>query len=284
MSVGLSTYLSKAHEPLIEGLRHGGQAQHMRRALTSFGSGWRGIVGITSELMGVIAETEHALGVSVSKEGVPQFRKLAQKAAETGVFGKRALNAEEIGRYRKIAGQLEHAEGWAAKTGHDPIFINRDRQADLRSTIRHERIHSAHFADGNTKNPWWRGQVQKTGTLDQAIRKSSTWDTHSTNAIIDAYKGVKGVERESEILAWGNQSSKTFFREMEGAGFKDPRKLAFNPRSLVPAAPGRRGPLASLLNSLQSRLFRSGAGSSATTSLSRPLKQLSGSRVMRNSL
>jgi hypothetical protein len=279
----LSAYLSKAHEPLIEGLRHGGQAQHMRRALTAFGSGWRGIVGVTSELMNVIAG-EGSAGVSISKEWVSRSRKLAQKAAQTGVFGKRALNTQEIGRYRKIAGQLEHAEGWVDKTGHGLVLVDPQKSHDLRSTIRHERIHSAHFAGKNTKDPWWRGQVQKTGTLDQAIRKSSPWSTSTTDAIISGYKDVKGVERESETLAWGNQHNKAFFREMEGAGFKDPRKLAFNPRSLVPAAPARRGPMTALLNSLHTHLFRSSTGSSATTSLSRPLKQISGSRIARKSL
>lgn len=38
------------------------------------------------------------------------------------------------------------------------------------------------------------------------------------------------------------------------------------------------------LAQLQKRIFRSSAGAGATTSLSRPLKQLSGSRVTRKSL
>lgn len=140
---------ASAHKPGIEGLRHGGLAQTGRRALTRFGSGWRGISKLPSE----IAAGLHLKAASVGPKGLD------------AIIG-RVKNSPV--HYGSHIADLEAAKAWSERTGFNAVLLSEDLPQDMvRSSIRHERIHSLHGRSPN--HPFFREKLSKTPELRDAI-------------------------------------------------------------------------------------------------------------------
>ena len=231
--------LAEKHTPLIEGLRHGGVAQKIRKALTSFGSGWRGMVSVGegwgSRLFG------NSIAFTVSSPDLLVYA-LSDKATKSMPRGLRT--------------QITEALEWADKTGLSPVFVNKDLVkgkgfGELSRIVRHERIHSLHYS--NASDEFFRTELTKAGSLSESVEKGATemmlaaakqrgLDVSSTRVVEGVHQNVQQYVKEvtpqyslygapgdcrfdSERLAWSNQMDRGFFRRAKAAGLDDPRAL-----------------------------------------------------------
>ena len=129
----------------IEGMPSGGCGEKMRKALTEFGSPWRGLTGIPQKLLYKIAGTR-AGGVSVDIASQHTFSDILSEAGK--YWGTKST------RYQQFATQM----GQAKEAGHKamvfmptsrknmwgkevPIKYTGEQFKELKSTIRHERTH-----------------------------------------------------------------------------------------------------------------------------------------------
>jgi hypothetical protein len=240
---------SRAHTPAIEGLRHGGAAQQLRRRLTAFGSGWRGIASLpAADFQTLAGDTFTAAAI----HEVGRFRDIAAK-----------VPLSEQAR-RTLSQLYEYHE----QTGFAPIIANSGKLAELspeqrRWVIRHERIHALDYA--NSDHPFLAAKRKEVGGLRGAFFKASmdemelanrrAWPPAAPEAIrqaaqerastLDYIYQSQPMEKtqharmlSSETLAYGHQSSKTFFREARAAGLPLPqiRKPAAAPAASTLAA------------------------------------------------
>src|ERR1039457_2838172 len=137
-----------ARQTQIEGLRHGGVAQVLRKTLTEFGSGWRGVISLPSAFFPNGTE-----GISVGSSWIDQ--QLRRNPAVTP----------------EIRKTLEQGRKWTAQTGHFPVFINQDiKGAGYRyvaNTIRDERIHQVERR--SMSSPFFEQERSKLGSLANAV-------------------------------------------------------------------------------------------------------------------
>jgi hypothetical protein len=131
-------------QTMIEGLRHGGIAQKLRKLLTAFGSGWRGLVSMHPDVMDVINGTNSFFGGFVGGQSASheELAGYIQKIAES--------NRLSEGQKTVAGKHLGQALEWSRKTNFPAVLINQKTpRAGLRGVITHERIHAIHRANKN---------------------------------------------------------------------------------------------------------------------------------------
>jgi hypothetical protein len=128
----------------IEGLKHGGLAEQIRKLLTSFGSGWRGLMALPKVLQPLVKQR----GMSMTTQRLGTFLETAIKESSGGIKGK--LLAGQ--RRKALAGFLEEAGKYkgAEVAVINPLAIRKAAQKQgiayskaLKGTISHERFHQA---------------------------------------------------------------------------------------------------------------------------------------------
>lgn len=219
---------SRAHTPSIEGLRHGGVAQHMRRAMTAFGSGWRGLAFISAKDFEALAGPNFILGTISDVE-----------AFKTGA---KATDLSEQTR-----ATLQELYDYNSRTGFKPIIANPEKFDRLpswqqRTSIRHERIHALDYAFEDHR--FVAKKLKEVGGLKKAFLKASRNEltqyglppdqiekaAREQASRLEFLYRTQPMERaaharmlRSETLAYGHQDSKTFFREARAAGIRVPQ-------------------------------------------------------------
>jgi hypothetical protein len=225
-----STFLAhstrRSRQTQIEGLRHGGWGGG-RRSRTDFGSGWRGLVKVPQNALP--REPGFAW---VAPDFAKQQNELSfylDRAEERGIKPEAAA---------KLRRDLQGAEAYRNKTGFEPVFVSesaaKESPTELRSVLRHERIHSLHSASKDS--PVIQEAIASGPDLEGALRSHYTHlgvdparvsiKAKATRMIYQSsYRGAPNEEfaLSSERLAFGNMHDKTFFRRMRSAGLPDPR-------------------------------------------------------------
>lgn len=224
----------------------------LRKALTSFGSPWRGIISVDPKL----------------------FEQFAGKQAMGGAASWSAL--QEMLPYASAddRARLETLIEWSRQTGLEGIVIKRTRHDNLRSVLRHERIHQqvrmyasetalspqhqklirrfknpveafargirSYYADSETLQeirrsaPWeksvkiqqLRKQIYDTAfSMAEDYRKAFTRQARQETSTRQAVEDLVSFNMANESVAYSQMHNRKFFLRMEAQGLKDPRKL-----------------------------------------------------------
>ena len=132
---------------VLEGLRHGGQAERKRLELTDFGSGYRGIIRMNADLKGLfgIGKTTGGTQYSVDLMLAATNKFIKARPWKERLFGTHYSTAKVLQTLRtdikavKKAGH-EHFIGiWS-----DYLYENKSKMKglnDVKALIRHERVH-----------------------------------------------------------------------------------------------------------------------------------------------
>jgi len=219
-------FAASAHVPLIEALRHGGVQAGLRRSLTDFGSGWRGLIGITSSMAKYFNARQMVATVSpLTIAGVLVDPRLHLRA----LFGDTEA--------RFLRKELVDAFRWSRKTGFHPTIIQKDIGLDfetLKATIRHERIHALHRKYGQSS--WIRSKLAEAPDLLESVKTSVSREASRLGLQIDPAKRASQIVKhyqakssemlELEKLAWANERNRSFFQEARRAGLTLPSAAA----------------------------------------------------------
>lgn len=136
----------------IEGLRHGGEAEKMRKAMTAFGSGFTGLLTIPKFLAGAFAKVRGS-GVAGIELGITKTAQ-AMTAQEVIAGMRKAIGTNASKAQRLGLAKLERETAIAVKEGFESVvLINPDVTRRLaeqhgvksyvtkQATIAHERLH-----------------------------------------------------------------------------------------------------------------------------------------------
>lgn len=118
---------TKAHDPTIEGLRHGGAAEHTRHALTAFGSGWRGLVSAPGWLLKTLGR--NGAVNSLSMESIAKAGAAVSEVVKSGKLAGVSIAQSELDTYRTLERQLAQMERWSDRTKNAGMIVNRDYMA-----------------------------------------------------------------------------------------------------------------------------------------------------------
>jgi hypothetical protein len=271
----------------------GSAAAKLRRLLTRFGSGWRGIVAVPKEVWGSmpiemnginVGMDKMVLGMAASTGQLDALQAIAQAHLEgnlssaqldriiKGLGGSNTpwvradmrsafesqgvLSADRAAKFRDVVKDLEAAKQWNHRTGMTAVTMNTEGLArklntnshGFREIIRHERIHSAHYA--HIGDPFVKeatGRMSFFEAVKTSSRRIAPWfmkpfngSDMSTKQTVDMYEGIAGraadpaagqmgdlIRDSTEHLAWSNQGNAKFFEQAAKRGWADPRKSAF---------------------------------------------------------
>jgi hypothetical protein len=209
----------------ISGLSEKGIAHKLRRTFTAFGSPWRGIASVSSEVMSKLT------GGQPGVQGLTVHPKLLERISSEVDF--RTLT------------KLRELQRWSAKSGYFPILINKEFNPGFKrvsEAIRHERIHQIHMA-GRAQPEKFAEEISRQGSFSKAF--TTAWESEygrtswwkkllgkdKVPGHIKSYErywselspAAKEFHRASETLAYGNQTDRSFFSRMTQKGIADPR-------------------------------------------------------------
>jgi len=185
----------------LEGLSHKGWAQGMRKGMTEFGSGWRGISSISIELSQRLALGKGSKGLSFL---LPTLKK---RLSEVDVKQGSKLQEEVSSLFSSI---FE-----AEKSGFNTFsLIRKDlRGEELRQIIAHERVHQ------KVREHFWSQPRKRTGAREETFLEGFVKDADISEIIEDAWRWntktrnstESGIAAHHEFLALVGQEQERGF-------------------------------------------------------------------------
>lgn len=232
---------TRAHDPTIEGLRHGGAAEHTRHALTAFGSGWRGLVALSPADIKSFTGMRTVGGIASDSSYAREIATHLSKQSKITTFHRR-------GQIRRSIDELNKAAEWSDRTGFDLVILNSSKKRDVRrQLIRHERIHSL---EGRYPNhPFIKSEIANAPELETSI-KSALKDPAKAKGALNFYTSQDQTTQVSEKLAWGRQADQTFFSRAKAGGLELPQLAGAHPPIVDRVPHGSRIPKAGSLKQL----------------------------------
>lgn len=178
----------------IEGLGHRGIAHHLRRRLTDFGSGWRGIVGYGEGIAKLLGRGGFQLDL---EEGLSTFRKAIIQDA-TRFRGESLVGKGNPNNIRKETAQLLRSAREAKRAGKGSLigiqrgFDWKSTGLDLRTTIYHERLHEQIAGSG----------LRKMQEIESTTLERSPFFIHEDKSVAGYASEAKAEERFVRVLEY----------------------------------------------------------------------------------
>lgn len=187
---------------IIEGMPHGGMSEKMRKSLTGFGSGSRGIIGMSNVLIKALKGVGKDVPLKSMAAAEAHYSRSTVSSALQIMESLNTIEIPELGaEIASISKQLRMAD----RAGHQGIVIvNRERIAQLsmrrrRGVLLHERAHIARHEAGLHGQPMKYPSFMKKDIQTISAELQTTYTR--------AGYPLTSEHLSEELFAWAHESA-----------------------------------------------------------------------------